>query len=65
MRNINYGMAFEICRFLDYDEKDIYTKYAISCIKRLKYSYDSNEELKLFNILKSKLQKCSDLSYIK
>jgi hypothetical protein len=65
MRNINYGMAFEICRFLDYNEKDIYTGYAISCIKRLKYNYDSGEELKLFDILQTKLNKCPDLSYIK
>ena len=65
MRYLNYGLAFEICRFLDYNEKDIYTKYAISCIKRLKYNYDSSEELKLFNILQTKLSKCSDLSYIK
>ena len=65
MRYLNYGMAFEICRFLDYNEKDIYTKYAISCIKRLKYNYDNNEELKLFDILQTKLNKCPNLSYIK
>ena len=64
MRNLNFGMAFEICRFLDYNEKNIYQKYAIACAKRLKHSFDTSEEIKLFDILQGKLRKCPDLSYI-
>ena len=64
MRNINFGMAFEICRFLDYNENMIYKKYAITCIRRLIHKYDTSEELKLFELLQAKLRKCPNLSYI-
>ena len=65
MRNINFGMAFEVCRFLDYNENNIYIKYANYCIKRIKKNYDTNEELRLYDKLQSKLKKCKDLPYIK
>ena len=64
MRNLNFGMAFEICHFLDYNEKNIYQKYAITCVRRLKHSFDTSEEIKLFDALQSKLKKCPDLSFI-
>ena len=65
MRNINFGMAFEVCRFLDYNENNVYIKYANYCIKRIKKNYDTNEELRLYEKLQSKLKKCKDLPYIK
>ena len=64
MRSLNFGIAFEICRLLDYNVNIIYKKYAISCIKRLKHNYDTHQEYKLFEVLQDKLQKCTDLSYI-
>ena len=64
MRSLNFGIAFEICRLLDYNVNIIYKKYAISCIKRLKHNYDTHQEYKLFDVLQDKLQKCTDLSYI-
>ena len=64
MRNLNFGLAFEICRFLDYEEKNIYKRYAFSCIKRKKYNYDTSDELRLFELLQKKLKNCPDLSYI-
>ncbi len=64
MRNINFSLAFEICKFLDYNENNIYQKYAVSCIKRIKHNFDTSEEIQLFDILQSKLRKCTDLSYI-
>ena len=34
MRNLNFGMAFEICRFLDYDNDIVYKKYCAYYIKK-------------------------------
>jgi len=65
MRNINFGMAFEICRCLDYNEKIIYKKYAVTCVKKIKNNIDKNEELKLFDFLQEKLKNCQNISYIK
>ncbi len=65
MRSLNFGMAFEICHSLDYDENNVYLKYAISCIKKMKNNYDKKEELNLYDQLQSKLKKCKDISYIK
>ena len=64
MRILNFGLAFEICRFLDYEEKNIYKKFAFYCIKKMKYNYDTSDELKLFDALQKKLKNCPDLSYI-
>ena len=64
MRNLNFGMAFEICNFLDYDNDIIYRKYCAYYIKKQKNNYSANEEIKLFDILQSKLQKCKKLPYL-
>ena len=39
MRNLNFGMAFEICNFLDYDNDIIYIKYCAYYIKKQKNNY--------------------------
>ena len=65
MRNINFGMAFEICRCLDYSEKKVYKKYVFTCLRRIKDNIDTKEELKLFEMLQDKLRKCPNISYIK
>ena len=57
-------MAFEICNFLDYDNDIIYRKYCAYYIKKQKNNYSSNEEIKLFDILQYKLQKCKRLKYL-
>ena len=64
MRNINFGMAFEICNFLDYDNDIIYKKFCAYYIKKQKGIYSINEELNLFDFLKTKLQKCKKLPYL-
>jgi hypothetical protein len=65
MRNLNFGMAFEICRSLDYDEKNVYLKYGISCIKKMKNNLDKDEELRLYEKLQRKFRNCPNLPYIK
>ena len=39
MRNLNFGMAFEICNFLDYDDDIIYKKFCAYYIKKQKGIY--------------------------
>jgi hypothetical protein len=58
-------MAFEICRSLDYDEKNVYLKYGISCIKKMKNNLDKDEELRLYEKLQRKFRNCPNLPYIK
>ena len=64
MRNLNFGMAFEICRFLDYDNDIVYKKYCAYYIKKQKGNYSTKEELALFDILDAKLKKCKVLPYL-
>ena len=64
MRNLNFGMAFEICRFLDYDNDIVYKKYCAYYIKKQKGNYSAKEELALFDILDAKLKKCKVLPYL-
>ena len=64
MRNLNFGMAYELCRFLDYDDYIVYKKYCSYCIKKEKNNYDISEELKLFDTLQTKLKKCKKIPYL-
>ena len=64
MRNLNFGMAYELCRFLDYDDDIVYKKYCSYCIKKEKNNYDISEELKLFDTLQTKLKKCKKIPYL-
>ena len=65
MRELNFGMAFEISHYLDYHEKKIYLKYATSCMKKQENEHDDVQEKKLLEFLENKLKKISDFSYIK
>ena len=65
MRMLNFGLAFEICHFLDYSDKKVYQRYAISKIKNISFNIDEEEEEKIFNILNEKLKNVKNLSFIK
>ena len=65
MRNLNFGMAFEISRYLGYNENKVFKRYAIGCMKKSKNNIDSKEEAKLFDILQRKFMRCPNISYIK
>ena len=64
MRNLNFGTAFEICRFLEYDDDIVYKKYCAYYIKKQKIVFSIKEELKLFDTLQIKLEKCKKLFYL-
>ena len=64
MRNLNFGTAFEICRFLEYDDDIVYKKYCAYYIKKQKLIFSIKEELKLFDTLQIKLEKCKKLFYL-
>ena len=65
LRNLNFGMAFEICHFLDYSDKKVYQKYAIAKIKKISKNINRTEEENLFETLKFKLQNVPNFSFIK
>ena len=64
MRNLNFGMAFEVCHFLDYDDDIVYKKYCSYVIKKQKSNYSKSDEITLFETLQAKLKKCKKLPYL-
>ena len=65
MRNLNFGMAFEICHFLDYSDKKVYQKFAIAKIKKASNKLDKEGEERLFNKLDEKLKNVPNIAFIK
>ena len=65
MRLLNFGLAFEICHYLDYSDKKVYQRYAISKIKKLPFMASPDKEEKIFEILNEKLKNVKNLSFIK
>ena len=65
MRNLNFGMAFEICHYLDYSDKRVYQRFAIAKIKKTSQRYNREEEEQLFKYLDEKLKNVPNLSFIK
>ena len=65
MRLLNFGLAFEICHYLDYSDKKVYQRYAISTIKKLPFMTDTEKEENIFKILDEKLKNVKNLSFIK
>ena len=65
MRNLNFGMAFEICHFLDYSDKKVYQRFAIAKIKRAPNKLDKEGEERIFNKLDEKLKNVPNISFIK
>ena len=62
MRNLNFGMAFEICHYLDYSDKRVYQRFAVAKIKKTSQRYNSEEEEQLFKYLDEKLKNVPNLS---
>ena len=65
MRNLNFGMAFEICHYLDYSDKRVYQRFAIDKIKQTSDKHDREEEKQIFIYLDDKLKNVKNLSFIK
>ena len=65
MRLLNFGLAFEICHYLDYSDKKVYQRYAISKIKKTPFMSTTEEEENIFKLLIEKLKNVKNLSFIK
>ena len=65
MRNLNFGLAFEICHFLNYSDKKVYHRFAIAKIKKISKNINRDEEEKLAISLIKKLKNVPNLSFIK
>ena len=63
MRQLNFKLAYEICKFLGDDEKNIYLRYAISKIKKLGEGTRSEENL-VYDELMETFKRCDDISFI-
>ena len=61
MRLLNFGLAFEICHYLDYSDKKVYQRYAISTIKKLPFMTAIEKEENIFKILDEKLKNVKNL----
>ena len=65
MRDLNFGMALELCHFLDYSDKKVYQRFAIAKIKKISKNINKDEEEELFNELNEKLKDIPNFSFIK
>ena len=64
IRSLNFGLAFKITQYLEYDINIVYEKYSIACIKQIADRNDTEEENKIFEMLNKKLQKAKNFSFI-
>ena len=65
MRNLNYGIAFEICHFFNCSDKKVYLRYAINKIKKASNKHDREEEEQIFKHLDEKLTNVPNFPFIK
>ena len=65
MRDLNFGMALELCHFLDYSDKKVYQRFAIAKIKKISKNINRAEEEKLFEELNEKLKDVPNFSFVK
>ena len=65
LRNLNFGMAFEISHYLDYSDKRVYQRFAIAKIKKLSNEKNDDEkEQTIFNYLNERLKNVQNFSFI-
>ena len=65
MRDLNFGMALEMCHFLDYSDKKVYQRFAIAKIKKISKNINRTEEERLFDELNEKLKDIPNFSFVK
>ena len=65
MRNLNFGMAFELCHFLDYSDKKVYQQFAIAKIKKISKNTNTVEEEQLADRLIQTLKDIPKFSFVK
>jgi hypothetical protein len=64
MRQLNYKLAHEICKFLGDEEKHIFLRYAIAKIKKLPTISDLSAENKVYNDLMKSFENVDNISFI-
>ena len=64
MRQLNFKLAFQISKFLQIDEKNIYLKYAIAKIKKIPTISTTEEENLVYEDLMKILQNIENISYL-
>ena len=63
MRQLNFKLAYEICKFLGSEEKNVFLRYAISKIKKLPDGNREEENL-VYDELMQAFKKCENISFI-
>jgi hypothetical protein len=64
MRQLNFKLAYEICKFLGDDEKVVFLRYAIAKIKKLPSLNDPAEENYVYESLIEAFKNVENISYI-
>jgi hypothetical protein len=64
MRQLNYKLAHEICKFLGDEEKHIFLRYAIAKIKKLPTISDLSAENNVYNDLMKSFENVDNISFI-
>ena len=64
MRQLNFKLAYEICKFLGSEEKNVFLRYAISKIKKLPDGNREEENL-VYDELMQAFKKCENISCVK
>lgn len=64
IRQLNFKLAHEICKFLGDDEKVVFLRYAIAKIKKLPALNDPTEENYVYNSLIEAFKNVENISYI-
>lgn len=64
MRQLNFKLAFDICKFFGDDDKNIFLRYAIAKIKKLPEISDPQKEINVYNELMDSFKNVENISYI-
>ena len=64
MRQMNFKLAYDICKFLGDDDKNVFLKYAIAKIKKLPAEASVSRENEVYNDLMTTFNNISNISYI-
>ena len=64
MRQLNFKLAFDVCKFLGEDDKNVFLRYAIAKIKKLPVISDPKKENSAYNELMDTFKNVENISYI-
>jgi hypothetical protein len=64
LRQLNFKLAYDICKFLGDDDKNVFLRYAIAKIKKIPPEGDASKENEVYNELMRTFNNIPNISYI-